>query len=41
MITKKGAISLEYNVRIGDPETQSVLSLMETILLDLIEASIR
>ena len=40
MITEDGAKLLEYNVRMGDPETQSVLSLMETDLLDLIEASI-
>lgn len=40
MITDDGAKLLEYNVRMGDPETQSVLSLMETDLLDLIEASI-
>ncbi len=40
MITESGAKLLEYNVRMGDPETQSVLSLMETDLLDLIEASL-
>ncbi|MGG7097018.1 phosphoribosylamine--glycine ligase [Clostridium sardiniense] len=40
MITEDGAKLLEYNVRMGDPETQSVLSLMEIDLLDLIEASI-
>ncbi len=40
MITDNGVKLLEYNVRMGDPETQSVLSLMETDLLDLIEASI-
>lgn len=40
MITEDGAKLLEYNVRMGDPETQSVLSLMETDLLELIEASI-
>lgn len=31
MITKKGVELLEYNVRMGDPETQSLLSLMEVI----------
>ncbi len=36
MITKKGVYSLEYNMRMGDPETQVVLPLMETDLLDLI-----
>ncbi|MCY6371783.1 phosphoribosylamine--glycine ligase [Clostridium ganghwense] len=30
MITKKGVYLLEYNVRMGDPETQAVLSLMES-----------
>ncbi|WP_315111282.1 phosphoribosylamine--glycine ligase [Clostridium intestinale] len=40
MITKKGVELLEYNVRMGDPETQSLLSLMESDLLELIEASL-
>lgn len=40
MITKKGVYLLEYNVRMGDPETQVVLSLMESDFLDLIQASI-
>lgn len=40
MITKKGVQLLEYNVRMGDPETQSLLSLMESDLLELIEASL-
>ncbi|MDV4151018.1 phosphoribosylamine--glycine ligase [Clostridium sp. AL.422] len=40
MITKKGVYLLEYNVRMGDPETQSVLNLMESDLLELIEASL-
>ena len=39
MITKKGTYLLEYNVRMGDPETQSVLSLMDTDLLEVIEAA--
>lgn len=36
MITKKGVYLLEYNVRMGDPETQGVLSLMESDYIDLI-----
>lgn len=37
MITEDGPKLLEYNVRMGDPETQSVLSLMESDLLEIIE----
>lgn len=40
MITKKGAHLLEYNVRMGDPETQAVLPLMDSDLVELIEASL-
>ncbi len=40
MITKKGTYLLEYNVRLGDPETQSVLSLMESDFLELLESSL-
>lgn len=36
MITKKGVYLLEYNVRMGDPETQGVLSLMESDYVGLI-----
>lgn len=39
MICEKGTYLLEYNVRMGDPETQSVLSLMESDLFDVIEAA--
>lgn len=40
MITKKGVYLLEYNVRLGDPETQAVLSLMNNDLFELIETAI-
>ncbi|MGL4654653.1 MAG: phosphoribosylamine--glycine ligase [Sarcina sp.] len=40
MITKKGTYLLEYNVRMGDPETQSVLELMDSDFVDLIEAAL-
>lgn len=36
MITKEGVKLLEYNVRMGDPETQSILYLMENDFLDVI-----
>lgn len=36
MITKKGVYNLEYNVRMGDPETQAVLPLMESDYMELI-----
>ncbi len=39
MITKKGTYLLEYNVKMGDPETQSVLYLMKSDLLEVIEAA--
>jgi len=37
MVTKKGSYLLEYNMRLGDPETQSLLALMENNLLTVIE----
>lgn len=40
MITKKGIYLLEYNVRMGDPETQVVLPLMESDLVELINSAI-
>lgn len=36
MICKSGVYLLEYNVRMGDPETQVVLSLMKSDFVDLI-----
>ncbi|MGL5414634.1 MAG: phosphoribosylamine--glycine ligase [Clostridium sp.] len=41
MMTKKGVKLLEYNVRMGDPETQSVLTLMESDFLEVIEAALK
>jgi phosphoribosylamine--glycine ligase len=40
MITKKGPYLLEYNVRMGDPETQAVLPLMESDFVELINAAL-
>lgn len=40
MITEKGVYLLEYNVRMGDPETQAVLPLMESDFMQLIESAI-
>ncbi len=40
MINETGVYLLEYNVRMGDPETQVVLPLMESSFLDTIEAAI-
>lgn len=38
MITDHGTYLLEYNVRMGDPETQSVLELMNSDFVDVISA---
>jgi phosphoribosylamine--glycine ligase len=38
MITASGPKVLEYNVRFGDPETQSILVRLETDLVDVCEA---
>jgi len=39
MVTPEGVKVLEYNVRLGDPETQAVLPLLESDLLELLEAT--
>jgi len=38
MLTPEGPKVIEYNARFGDPETQAVLSLLETDLLEIFQA---
>ncbi len=38
MLTEKGPRVVEYNARFGDPEAQPLLSMLETDLLDILEA---
>ena len=40
MLTPDGPKILEYNARFGDPETQTYMRLLQTDLLDIIDASI-
>jgi len=40
MLTQDGPKVVEYNARFGDPETQAVLSLLDTDLLDIFEACV-
>jgi phosphoribosylamine--glycine ligase len=39
MLTPDGPRVVEYNARFGDPETQPILSMLETDLLDIFERS--
>lgn len=40
MLTKDGPKVVEYNARFGDPETQPILSMLETDLVDVFDAVI-
>ncbi|AQX06081.1 phosphoribosylamine--glycine ligase [Elizabethkingia meningoseptica] len=37
MVTSEGSYLLEYNMRLGDPETQVILPLLENSLIDVIQ----
>ena len=40
MLTARGVYLLEYNLRLGDPEAQAVLPLMQSDLLDVMELAL-
>ncbi|MCF2638366.1 phosphoribosylamine--glycine ligase [Fusobacterium varium] len=41
MITDRGVYLLEYNMRMGDPETQVVLPLLESDFIELLESGLK
>jgi len=40
MLTSQGPMVLEFNARFGDPETQAILPMMESDLVDALEAAV-
>ena len=40
MLTEKGPRVVEYNARFGDPETQPILSMLDTDLMDIFQACV-
>ena len=40
MLTPKGPRVIEYNARFGDPETQPILSMLDTDLMDIFQACV-
>ncbi len=40
MLTREGPKVVEYNARFGDPETQPILSMLDTDLMDIFEACV-
>ena len=40
MLTQDGPKVVEYNARFGDPETQPILSMLDSDLMDIFEACV-
>ena len=40
MLTQDGPKVVEYNARFGDPETQPILSMLDTDLMDIFQACV-